>query len=146
VKALPQTGHDARRHLRVQAIEPDSRRTRAIRLLAMILAHQVKRGDAGHRETRRTQHPRQRDIEVGNVRSDYRSAHEAKVGQLRDAREEPVLNPVKAGRVQRIDAPCVNRTVAQRRANPVDRLGNHENQEMMREEIDRERGDSRRAA
>ena len=56
------------------------------------------------------------------------------------------LSPAKPGRVQRVDAPRVDRAVAQRRANPVDTFGDHEDQKMMREKIDHEGGHAHRAA
>ena len=108
--------------------------------------HQQCADDTGDDVAGRAEDPRIRNIHVGDVRADHRRAHEAERRQLRDAREEPVLEPVVAGVIERIDAPRIDGAVAESRADTVDALGDDEHVIMMRHEIQQERADPERRA
>src|SRR5208282_1350491 len=81
-----------------------------------------------------------------HVRADHRRPHEADRRQLRDSREQPVLEPVVACVIERIDTRRVDRAVAESRADTVDTLGDQEHVVMMRQEVQQERADPQRCA
>src|SRR5208282_3697682 len=66
--------------------------------------------------------------------------------QLRDSREQPVLEPVVSCLIERIDTPRVDRAVAESRADTVDTLGDQEYVVMMRHEVQKKRADPQRRA
>src|SRR5208337_64422 len=144
--------HSIRAHSGADAIadvfrdSPRDRRDSHIRRARTLVVHQQCPDHAGDYVAACAEQPRPRDVHVGHVRADHRRAYEANRRQLRDSREEPVLQPVVAGVVERVDTPRVNRAVAEGRADTVDALGDQEHIVMMRDEIQQERGDPQSGA